>query len=119
MITAGALLHTSYAQESQSANTSTYRATHYGISYQGQTMGCGGRYDTNNPAILAVGPPLYASTPCGTQFQITGPAGTIIVQRTDSCPGCSNQLIDLSEAGITQVCGSLGSCVVTMERLEN
>lgn len=109
------------AQEAaQQPAQQTYRATHYGTSYQGQTMGCGGRYNTTDTTILAVPPSLY-NIPCGTQFQITGPAGTIIVQRTDSCPGCdrsSPRMIDLSEAGIIQVCGSLGSCIVTMERMD-
>lgn len=116
MLLAGATVTLAHAQD-----TSSYRATHYGTSYQGQTMGCGGRYDTNDTTILAVPPSLY-HIPCGTQFTVTGSAGSIHVTRQDSCPGCDRStpsMIDLSEAGITIVCGSLGSCIVSMERVSN
>lgn len=95
------------------------RATHYGVSYQGQNMGCAGagRYDTNNPYILAVSPALYASVPCGTYVTITGPAGTLTTPRTDSCPGCTRNLLDLSEAGSTIVCGRPSTCNVTFQIL--
>ena len=102
---------TSYAQE-------TYQATHYGTSYQGRTMANGQPYDTNNTRILAVPPSMY-SVPMGTRFTVTGPAGSIEVERTDSCPGCDTRtprLLDLSEAGIIAVCGSLGSCYVTLQQ---
>lgn len=118
MLLAGATVTTVHAQDQ--LQPTTHRATHYGISYQGQTMGCGGRYDTENTSILAVPPSLY-HIPCGTQFIVTGPVGSIHVTRQDSCPGCDRStpsMIDLSEAGITQVCGSLGSCTVQMERID-
>ena len=92
------------------------RATHYGESYQGQTMGCGGTYDTADPTIVAVSPDRYESWPCGTRLRVTGPAGTVDVIRTDSCPGCSGNWLDLSEAGHARVCG-LGTCDVTIEVL--
>ena len=44
------------------------RATHYGESYQSQTMGCGGVYDTADATIVAVSPDRYASWPCGIIF---------------------------------------------------
>lgn len=96
------------------------RATHYGVSYQGQNMGCAGagRYDTNNPYILAVSPALYASVPCGTYVTITGPAGSLTTPRTDSCPGCTRNLLDLSEAGSTIVCGRPSTCNVTFTILK-
>lgn len=78
-------------------------------------MANGQLYDTNNSRILAVGPHMY-SVPMGTQYVVTGQAGSIVVERTDSCPGCGTTLLDLSEAGITAVCGSLGSCTITLER---
>lgn len=95
------------------------RATHYGVSYQGQNMGCAGagRYDTNNPYILAVSPALYASVPCGTLIHIQGPAGALVTPRTDSCPGCTRNLLDLSEAGSTIVCGRPSTCNVTFQIL--
>ena len=94
-------------------------ATHYGASYQGQTMGCGGTYDTNNTAIVAVSPDRYADWPCGTKMKISGPAGSVFVERTDACPGCSGNQIDLSEAGFIAVCGALaaGRCGVDIALL--
>ena len=94
-------------------------ATHYGESYQGQTMGCGGTYDTNNTAIVAISPDRYADWPCGTKMKISGPSGSVFVERTDACPGCSGNHIDLSEAGFIAVCGSLaaGTCGVDIALL--
>lgn len=95
------------------------RTTHYGASYHGQPMGCGGTYNTNNTAILAVSPDRYADWPCGTKMKISGPAGSVFVERTDACPGCSGNQIDLSEAGFIAVCGSLaaGACSVDIALL--
>lgn len=75
-----------------------------------------GTYNTNDVTIIAVGPAYYAQYPCGTPLLIEGQAGSIIGVRKDSCPDCTYQ-IDLSEAGIRQVCGSLGSCQVTVTSL--
>ena len=80
-------------------------ATHYGYSYHGQRMGCGGIYSSYDETIVAVSPSRYAEWPCGTELQVIGPAGTIIVTRQDSCPGCSRNMIDISEAGSIAVCG--------------
>ena len=114
------LIHT-FAMQAQQASEIVH-ATHYGESYNGSPMGCispnGSRqyYDSNNPTILAVGPTRYAEWPCGTQLLITGPAGTIQVTRTDSCPGCSHNVIDLSELGNELVCGSPPhTCRVTIQ----
>lgn len=108
-------------QEGASTNsTEVVTATHYGYSYHGQRMGCAnaGSYSSYDPTILAVGPSRYAEIPCGTQVQITGPAGTIITTRQDSCPGCSRNMIDLSEQGSIEVCGGRPhTCRVTMEIL--
>lgn len=94
-------------------------ATHYGRSYHGQGMGCGGTYDTNNPAILAVSPQRYADWPCGTKLRVRGPSGDTLVERTDACPGCRGNHVDLSEAGFIAVCGSLsaGTCRVELDIL--
>jgi len=94
-------------------------ATHYGVQYQDSPQGCPGTpaYDTNNPYILAVGPAMYAEWPCGTVLRITGPAGSLDIARSDSCPGCSGANIDLSEAGQAIICGAVGAnCAVTIER---
>lgn len=93
-------------------------ATHYGRSYQNQPLGCGGRYDTNDPTIAAVGPARYSQWPCGTRLLVSGPAGSAILERKDSCPGCSPTMIDLSEAANELVCGSPPhTCRVTILEL--
>lgn len=88
--------------------------THYGESYNGQNMGCDGVYWSWDPYILAVSPSRYSEWPCGTVLEITGPGGTLVVARTDSCPGCGPNLLDLSEAGSERVCGFVGNCPVTV-----
>lgn len=100
-------------------------ATHYGASYQGQPMGCppitmpagrgGNRYETTDPQIVAVGAVLAKTAPCGMPLEVCGQAGCIQAYRMDSCPGCDEYgMVDLSEAGIEAVCGSQGSCSVTV-----
>lgn len=93
------------------------RATHYGVSYQNQRMGCGGRYSTWDTSIIAVPPSRYAAWPCGTALVVTGPAGQIVGTRQDSCPGCdaAGVIVDLSEEGHRRVCG-VGTCWVTVAR---
>jgi hypothetical protein len=92
------------------------QATAYGPAYNGQKMGCGGVYSSDNPTILAVSPARYAQWPCGTQLQVCGPAGCLIVTRQDACPGCYANLVDLSEAGNAAVCGSPPhTCRVTLQ----
>lgn len=81
-------------------------ATHYGESFNGGVLGCGsGHYDSNDLSIVAVGPSRYDEWPCGTRLRVCGPAGCITVTRQDACPGCSENVIDLSEAGNEMVCG--------------
>ena len=94
--------------------------THYGESYQGQSLGCGtGVYRSDDPTIIAVGPARYGEWPCGTHLRICGPAGCIEATRQDACPGCSANVWDLAEAGFGAVCGpeASGSCEVTIERV--
>ena len=95
-------------------------ATHYGESYQGGVLGCGtGYYDTENPDILAVGPSRYVEWPCGTKLRVCGPAGCVIVTRHDSCPGCTANVLDLSEAGNRLVCGDPPhTCRATLQLIE-
>jgi hypothetical protein len=91
-------------------------ATHYGESYQGLPLGCGGKlYDTADPQILAVSPARYSEWPCGTVLVITGAGGSLEVARNDSCPGCHANTVDLSEAGSLAVCGFVGTCRVVIE----
>lgn len=74
-------------------------------NYNGQTMGCGGIYDSNNPAIVAVPYALNAAMPCGTPLRITSPYGSLMAFRTDTCPACGSNHIDLSESGLYILCG--------------
>ena len=117
-ILAGTLLLLSATQELGSPIQGT--ATHYGPSYHGQRMGCAGAgsYSSYDPSIVAVGPARYQEWPCGQQLQVSGPAGTIIVVRQDSCPGCSANMIDLSEQGSIEVCGGRPhTCQVTIQKI--
>jgi hypothetical protein len=95
-------------------------ATHYGVSYQGGVLGCGtGYYDTDNPDIVAVGPSRYEEWPCGTMLRVCGPAGCATVTRHDACPGCSANVLDLSEAGNKLVCGDPPhTCRATIQVVE-
>lgn len=98
-------------------------ATHYGESYNGRQMACvrGDLYSSNDANIAAVGPTYrYGAWPCGTNLEVQGPHGTIMVTVRDYCPGCSSyypEKIDLSEAGIQVVCGGIHSCNVTVTKL--
>lgn len=95
-----------------------FKATFYGYEYNGRRMGCGDIYYSSNPQIAAVDPTHYGVWSCGTQLEVIGPAGSIIVTRTDSCPGCSSNMIDLSESGIESVCGIIATCNVTVKQVE-
>lgn len=90
-------------------------ATHYGSSYEGLSMGCGGVYRGADASIVAVGPSRYVEWPCGALLRVSGPAGSITVQRQDACPGCSANVIDLSEAANEAVCGQPSTCRVEIE----
>lgn len=102
------LIGGSYAQAQE------FRGTHYGYGYNGQSMGCYpyAPYSSSDTTIAAVGYPYTEVWPCGTVLQLEGPAGSLTVIRQDTCPGCGAGMIDLSEAGLIQVCGSLGGCTV-------
>lgn len=99
-------------------------ATHYGggpawgdvANYNGQTLGCGGIYRSEDPTIVAVSPYRAGEWPCGTQLYVCGPVGCVTVTRQDACPGCSANVLDLSESAHQLVCG-VGTCRVTIERV--
>lgn len=95
-------------------------ATHYGESYQGGVLGCGsGYYDTANADIIAVGPARYGEWPCGTKLRVCGPAGCLTATRHDACPGCTANVVDLSEAGSRLVCGDPPhTCRATIQLIE-
>ena len=97
----------------------TWIATRYGVSYQGQPLGCGaGFYDTTEPSTVAIGPDYSGAWACGTQLRICGRAGCILGIRVDYCPGCVGQHIDLSEAGLWKVCGDQADiCTVEVEEV--
>lgn len=99
------------AAQGAQAQEMTGIATHYGASYDDGRHGLGcvgmGVYVGSDPTIAGVQYPEHDLLfPCGSQIEVSGPGGTIIVTRRDSCPGCRAQgkLIDLSEAGIAAVC---------------
>jgi hypothetical protein len=91
--------------------------THYGVQYNGRSLGCGtGYYTSSNVEIAAVGPARYRDWPCGTAFMVCGPGGCVRVVRHDACPGCSANQLDLSEAGLAAVCGpGSGRCSVEFQ----
>ena len=85
-----------------------FHATHYGVSYNGGSLGCGtGEYSSTNERILAAPPARDKEWPCGTVLRITNPANgqSIEVERHDSCPGCGPNTVDLSESGLDILCG--------------
>jgi len=93
--------------------------THYGVSYNGSRMGCAGEpYSSEDDTIIAVGPMDYADWPCGTNLRVCGPAGCVVGFRQDSCPGCGENHLDLSEAAINAVCGDQADlCRVGIEEV--
>lgn len=93
--------------------------THYGVQYNGNPMGCrGDSYSSENETIIAVGPADYGEWPCGTTLRVCGPGGCIVGFRQDSCPGCGNNHLDLSESGINSVCGDQADiCRVQIEEV--
>jgi hypothetical protein len=97
----------------------TVTATHYGVAYNGRTLGCGtGYYTSDNLMILAVGPSRSSEWPCGTLLQICGHLACNLVVRHDACPGCGRNLIDLSEGGLDYVCGyQTSTCRVTIQKV--
>ena len=102
------------------ASASATYLTHYGESYNGQVLGCGyGSYSSTDATIVAVGPARSGSWPCGTVLQICGPVKCTLAMRQDSCPGCSPYVLDLSEAGIGEVCGAgTDVCQATVNPVE-
>jgi hypothetical protein len=91
--------------------------THYGESFNGQTLGCDtGLYSSDDASIVAVGPSHDAEWPCGTVLRICGPGGCLVAQRADGCPGCGAYHVDLSEKGLLLVCGpGSGVCQARVE----
>lgn len=101
-------------------------ASYYGDEYLGHNVGCRGMdyppYSHDDVMVMAVGKTRHESGewPCGTLAIVTGPAGSIIVERRDYCGGCQGPhegRIDLSRAGNALVCGTPGLCDVALERL--
>jgi hypothetical protein len=91
--------------------------THYGESFNGNMMGCGGaHYSSDNGGIVAVGAERSQQWPCGTVLRVCGPGGCMIGVRQDSCPGCDAYHLDLSEEGLSLVCGpGSGVCRASVE----
>lgn len=87
------------------AQDTTITVTHYGTSYNGRPLGCGGTYYSGDATIVAVGPAHYNDMPCGATLVIQGPNGVAVVTRQDSCSGCDSTMYDLSEAANEIVCG--------------
>jgi hypothetical protein len=91
-------------------------ATRYSDSLEGSSMACGGVYDADNVFVAAVSLRYDTAWPCGTQLEVCGTADCIDVVRTDTCPGCGGGDIDLSRAGLEEVCGNDGGCSVVIRR---
>lgn len=98
----------------------SFVATRYGESYNGQNMGCigAGPYRSEDASILAAPPARYSEWPCGTILRVCYADRCQEVIRKDSCPGCSRNHIDLSEAGLWYLCrdkcGNLSGISVTV-----
>jgi hypothetical protein len=94
--------------------------THYGESFNGRILGCGGgTYASDNGGIVAVGPERNDEWPCGTLIRVCGPGGCLLGQRQDTCPGCDGYHVDLSEEGLYLVCGpGSGVCRADLEVVE-
>jgi expansin len=53
---------------------------------------------------VSLAEPQYAGgAACGSYVDVTGPAGTVTAEVVDSCPGCTNGGIDLSEAAFARI----------------
>lgn len=87
-------------------------ATYYDL--EGSPMGCLplNPYRGADSTIVAIGPERYKEWPCGTRFEICGPASCAVVSRQDSCPGCWPNHFDLSVAASRIVCGVPSTCDV-------
>ena len=93
-------------------------ATRYADSLEGNTMACGGTFDQDNAFVIAVSLQYDKTWPCGTQLEVCGPVACMTGVRTDTCPGCPGADIDLSRAGVQQVCGNQGGCAVVIRRVQ-
>lgn len=93
-------------------------ATAYAEYFNGRPMGCrgAGAFSSADTTVIAVGPALYDSFPCGTPVEVCGAKGCITGVRKDSCPGCTAYHVDLSRAGFSAVCG-VNVCSVRIKKL--
>jgi hypothetical protein len=79
-------------------------------------MACGGFYVSHDTSITAVSLARDAEWECGVHLEVCGRSGCLRAVRQDSCPGCDRNHVDLSEAGIVQVCGDAADlCDVTIQ----
>jgi expansin (peptidoglycan-binding protein) len=56
-----------------------------------------------NTAQMANGANPNANPNCGRQISVTGPKGSVTVTVLDTCPGCSNNDLDLSPAAFDKI----------------
>jgi len=91
-------------------------ATPYWDGLAGNYQSCGAVFDPADTTVLAVSYAYTQSIPCGTALKVCGTAGCIDVVRSDLCPGCEANHIDLSRAGFTAVCGAVSNCNVTVTK---
>jgi hypothetical protein len=110
--TVGPLLHSTGTLIGQGT------ASYYARSFEGGRTACGGVFRHSDPSVAAVSVSRSAVWPCGTRLTLSGPAGVLMVVRSDSCGGCGPNDVDLSEAGFVRVCGSLavGRCRIEIHQ---
>jgi expansin (peptidoglycan-binding protein) len=66
---------------------------------------------------VSLATPQYAAgSACGSYLNVSGPAGTVRAEVVDSCPGCTNGGIDMSEAAFSRVASpAAGTALVSYQ----
>lgn len=96
-------------------------ATHYSASFEGGTLYCGRDiYGTYNPAdVSTVAVAAGSDYECGDRLLIIGSEGIVIGVVKDRCGGCGYRHLDLSIAGMIEVCGAAGVCDIMVRKISS